>query len=1192
VELIKWRQELSALGGINPLISFEASSFGQVDLTRAHPGGLAQLVSARTTTVTNLVRDGVAQSRSLSATRRIRTKAKRIRESFGLESCFIAGGLVIHHSTERKMPILLWPTSLIPKGDDYEVRIGGDAILNPVLVQLIREHRPDFRESDLLAVALTGPDLIPVAVLSLVAELLATPDTEIEKQLVLGNFVPDLSLIPKSAEGVGFLKVIAEKPALSPLSDQAPMAIANADSRQLEVIQRALKGESFAVETLPGTGYIQTVINLLGNLAACGKRTLIVAPREQTIDELSERLSQLGLGGLAIRNTDVWADAVAAISRNEKASEPASAAASAELSQSTKDVEEYFESVQAVDATLGLSLTQVLTRLAELSALAEAPVNSARIRPELLLGLRDNGEELIANAHAAGVFRFGPQHTPWFGARFSSATEIANAVRAAKELAGEEFRTLSYQINRYLADQKLKPCNSVSEWSAQLLLLMGIRETLDRFLPSIYDRSLAEMISATAPRGERGDLSGAQRRRFKKLAKGYIRPGSQVPNLHQALVAAEGQRSLWLELNLTQAPPTVPLGLNDVKSKFDQIYQALDLMQKHLDPSPDLELLTRMSFEELAPQLTKLAEQTEILDELLEREPVLRGLQGEGLADLALELCRISPSQTRAQQEFELCWWQSALEAIVAANPEILDFTAERIAEIEARFERAADAAIVQSLKSLQHLLAQSWKQAIQKHPAQADELRNQLRSRKLTLKSAKRAGAAWSALAPAVICSPLRVHEVGQESFDVLLILDAASTGVAEAMAAMQLAEQVIGFGDPVISAPENFDTVARANQGYVDSDRESVFSLLSGHSATMAITNSYRIEGQVLGQYLNSNFYQNRLELEPSSASLFGTSNFEHIEIKEDAKASSTIEGATESLDAEVSKVVELVLNHARWSPAQSLMVVTPSRTHAERVATGVTQAVLQQPQLAEFFDAHGREKFEVLMMSEIVHRIADRVIFSVGFGRTPEGRISGSLGDFNSPNAARWMVNQIASARKRLTVVSCYNFEDFAGGSLPENQRWLKDLIAPSFLSEARSGEPDPLLKDLSLRLQKLGLKVELNFAGRIALAVSFGQRAAVVDPDWSLTGDSWDEKLRLRPGLLRAMGWEYLRVHALEIFARPQDVANRIASQLGVEVEKKKQPLFEDKAFEDTSRAWGDPDDSNDQRLRDDKPPHWG
>ncbi len=228
----------------------------------------------------------------------------------------------------------------------------------------------------------------------------------------------------------------------------------------------------------------------------------------------------------------------------------------------------------------------------------------------------------------------------------------------------------------------------------------------------------------------------------------------------------------------------------------------------------------------------------------------------------------------------------------------------------------------------------------------------------------------------------------------------------------------------------------------------------------------------------------------------------------------------------------------------------------------------------------------------MSEIVHRIADRVIFTVGFGRTPEGRISGSLGDFNSPAAARWMVNQIASARKRLTVVSCYNFEDFAGGSLPENQRWLKDLIAPPFMSEARPGEPDPLLQDLALRLRKLGVKVELNFAGRIALAASYRNQAAAIDPDWSLTGNNWDEKLRLRPNLLRAMGWQYLRVHAFEIFATPQDVANRIASSLGVDLVSKREPLFEEKAFEDNPRAWGDGDNSNDDRLRDERPPHWG
>jgi hypothetical protein len=1192
VELSSLNQELSALGGQNPLINFEASSFGQVDLSRAHPGGLAQLVSARFTTISNLVRDGVAQTRSLSATRRIRAKSKRIRESFGLDSCFIAGGLVVDHESGQKMPILLWPVSLIPKGEDYEVRIASDAILNPVLVQLIRQHRPEFRESDLIALALTGPDLIPVAVLTLVAELLAVPTVEIEKQLVLGNFVPDLSLTPKVDAATGFTKVLLGDPAPAPSPTGTIHLVANADSHQLEVIRKATTGDSFTVETLPGTGYIQTVINLMATLAMSNKRMLVIAPREQTVDELAERLAQVGLAGLAIRNTDSWADAVAAISRNEKAPTSVPAVSQQELQAATAEVEKYFSAVGVSDSDLALSLTQALTKLAQLSALADAPINSARIRTELLAGLKQSGPELVARGFEAGLFSFGPQHSPWFGARFSSQEEIAKAVASAKALAGEEFRTLSYQINRYLADQKLAPCLSVEQWSNQLLLLMGIRETLDRFVPAIYDRPLTEMISATAPRGERGQLSGAQRRRFKKLARDYVRPGSQVANLHAALIAAEQQRTLWLELNQTQAPPTVPLGLNDAKAKFDQVLATLELIQRHLDPNPDFELLTRLSFEDLANKLNELAEKTAVLDQLLEREPLLRELQAAGLGDLVAELCVISPTAERAQTEFELCWWQSALEAVVAGNPEILEYTAETIGELELRFEKAAEAVIAESAQRVQEKLANDWKLAVQKHPAQADELRNQLRTRKLSIRQARKTGAVWDALAPAVLCSPLRVHELGADNFDVLLVLDAASTGVADALSAMQLCNQVIGFGDPVISAPENFDTIARANQGYVESARASVFEVLTERFGSLALQVSYRTEGQVLGSYLNQNFYQNRLIIEPSASSLFGTTNFEHIEIRDDARAASTIEGATESLDSEVNKVVELVINHARWTPAQSLMVVTPSRAHADRISAGVQQAVLSQAQLAEFFDAHGREKFEVLAMSEIVHRIADRVIFSVGFGRTPEGRISGTLGDFNSPHAARWMVNQIASARKRLTVVSCYNFEDFAGGSLPENQLWLKDLIAPSFLSDPRPGDPDPLLKDLSLRLQKLGLSVELNFAGRISLAVSFGQRAAVVDPDWALTGSTWDEKLRLRPGLLKAMGWEYLRVHALEIFARPQDVANRIAKQLGVEVERRKQPLFEEKAFEDTASAWGDPDDSNDDRLRDDKPPHWG
>ena len=1186
-------QQLQSIGGSNPLKTFEASTFGQIDLARAHPGGLAQLTGSRSTTITNLVRDGVAQSRALSAARRIRAKAKSIEQNFSIAALFIAGGAVLTREGDT-LPILLWRSHLLPKGDDYELRVESSPMLNPALLTLLKSVRPDFRESDLYAIANAQGELIPVSVLSLVTELLGDSAQETQKLLVLGNFIPDLVRVTKigvtQSPLLDLLAFGGDNPAAV---SQAALAIENADSSQLAVLERGLSGQSFATWTLPGAGYLQTIVNLLANLALSQKRALLIAPRKQTLDEVAERLSQAGMQGLAIREGNTWGDTVAAISRNEKSESHRLPEAKQRLEKAQADVESYFSALHSNDNPLNLTLIEIIEKLAELAAKPLPPVNNARIKPEQLPSIRQAAANLLHRAHQAGVFRYGPGDSPWFGANFTTESEISTCVGEVKDLAGEQFRLLSYQINRYLNDLNLKPCDSVEQWSVQLKLLLGIRETLDRFLPSIYDRPLHELIMATGPRSERGLQSGAARRRFKKLAKQYIRPGSSVPNLHTSLLAAQEQFDLWLELNQTKAPPTVPLGLSDVQQKFEKIFAVLDNLQRHLDPNPDIELLTRLDLAGLAQKLSELATKTEPLDGYLERLPLVNQLGELGLGGLVRELCKVNPSAEQLDDEFDLAWWQSALETVVSANPGIMEYTNQQIAAIELEYEMAAQELVAQSNAFARAELSKRWKDGIASYPAQADDLRGLLRERKLDLRNASTQGRAlYRSLVPAVLVSPYRVAELDPaEKFDVVIILDAASVGVAEAADALSRASQLIAFGDDELAAPASFDTVARATQGNSEPDRVSVFSLARKNLPLMTITRNYRTQGQVLGKYLNDNFYDDQIVLEPASGQFFGKYNFEQIEVTEGTTASSTIEGATESMDAEVKKVAELVINHARWTPGESLMVVTASRSHAERVSSLVAEEVAKQPQLAEFFDAHGREEFECVTMSELTHRLADRVIFSVGFGRTPEGRISGTLGDFNSMSASRWMVNQIVAARKRLTVVSAYNFEDFAQ-SLPENQRWLKDLIAPSFLSEIKAGEPDPLLRDLSLRLEKLGLKVQLNFAGRIGLAVSHGTKAAVVDADWSLVGQSWDEKIRIRPGLLRAMGWHYLRVHALELFSRPQDVAHRIAMDLGMDLRNRSEPLFEERAYEDTSRAWGDTDDSNDDRLRDDKPPHWG
>jgi hypothetical protein len=48
------------------------------------------------------------------------------------------------------------------------------------------------------------------------------------------------------------------------------------------------------------------------------------------------------------------------------------------------------------------------------------------------------------------------------------------------------------------------------------------------------------------------------------------------------------------------------------------------------------------------------------------------------------------------------------------------------------------------------------------------------------------------------------------------------------------------------------------------------------------------------------------------------------------------------------------------------------------------------------------------------------------------------------------------------------------------------------------------------------------------------------------------------LRLRPELLRRLGWHYLRVHNFELFADPEAVAARVAGLIGATAGEEQTP----------------------------------
>ena len=91
---------------------------------------------------------------------------------------------------------------------------------------------------------------------------------------------------------------------------------------------------------------------------------------------------------------------------------------------------------------------------------------------------------------------------------------------------------------------------------------------------------------------------------------------------------------------------------------------------------------------------------------------------------------------------------------------------------------------------------------------------------------------------------------------------------------------------------------------------------------------------------------------------------------------------------------------------------------------------------------------------------------------------------------------------------------------------------------------------MLLDLARRLARRGLDVQIGYRGKLALVASNAGRAVAVETDEDVNRGSLRESLRLRPDVLRRLGWHYLRVHSFELFADPDAVAARIAKLIGV------------------------------------------
>ena len=430
-----------------------------------------------------------------------------------------------------------------------------------------------------------------------------------------------------------------------------------------------------------------------------------------------------------------------------------------------------------------------------------------------------------------------------------------------------------------------------------------------------------------------------------------------------------------------------------------------------------------------------------------------------------------------------------------------------------------------------------------------------------------------------------------------------------------------------------------------------ESILDVLSAALPVRRLTWHYRSLDERLVSFANAQMYDGTLVTFP------GTSD-EAVVRLEVVDGSAPVQPgleAIESTQAEVDRVVKLVLAHARTRPGESLGVIALGIKHATRIDQALHSALIGAEGLGDFFDEDAAERFFVKNLERVQGDERDAIILSIGYGKTPHGRVLHRFGPLNLEGGERRLNVAITRARRRMTVVSSFTAADLD----PTRLRARGALMLRDFLSYAADGGSqaatedvapvgagvDPLVADLASRLRAGGLVVHAGYgtsAQRLDLAVEdphrLGRVLVAVETDGPRYAamSSTRDRDRLRVEQLRRLGWEHVRIWSTDLFRDPaRDVARVVAAvrraseahpqgdeavvpvSQGEEQAKDEQTQEEkaqdelssapstkvpaaearskpEQTRDDTDADWGERSSgsSHDQWLQEQRPPHWG
>jgi very-short-patch-repair endonuclease len=1157
----------------------------------------------------------------------LQRKALSNLEEKGIETLCLAMGMATWRASDGgrpyNAPVLLLPARIESRGragDDLRLAVAGEPQVNPVLLYVLEElYSVRIEASEVLSGCSEDESghwrIDEKGVFARIERATtAVPDFKVTRRVVLANFqfakmamVEDLK---KNSDAIASSAIVAavaghgpsrqklaqavtdvEPPQLDERRASDDYLVLDADSTQHRAIVLVGKGQNGVVQGPPGTGKSQTIANLIAQSVAEGRRVLFVAEKRAALDAVIRRLTHpdVGLGhlvldlhGASVSRKEVMARLADALQRIRKAL-PADGveAVHRQFESRRKRLNEHARRVNEIRQPTGLSINQMVGRMLRLPAAATTDLRFRNATLEALTAERaDEVRQWIQESAANPTLFLGTDPSPWNNADIKDGQRAQEALDLARKAANELWPKFERLLEQVVNQLGVQPPSTLTEAASFLAVLRDARSIHEQYDTEIFSSQPGDLARALDPttRGPMGAIwaflsnpryRGA-RKRLLALRASPASPGM----LRQEALQAEDVLRRWQALSPASSAPIHA----QVATEFCSAFEAVHEVTRELEAITGSDRFDSVELAAAASRLQMLAGDGRIpllLPQIYDLRSRFKEAQLGGFVD---DLREHGVAADHWVGRFDHIWLNSALEHAFASDPALATFNGREHEQVIEEFKRLDRERVRLAAQRVRRLHAERAIEAMNRHFYQADLVRREAakRSRHIPLrKLLADAPEVLTRIAPCWVASPLSVSQLldgGGRHFDIVVFDEASQILQEEAIPALYRAEQVVVAGDRHQLPPTTFFATAVEGEDEIpDADDEArsagATAAVGGFESLLATLEAflpnwflewhYRSEDERLITFSNTRVYDGRLVTFPSA---HDREAVRHILVQHEP----ALGGQEESASREVEEVVRQVIQHAQERPRESLGVITMGIKHANRVQAALDRALIDRPDLSDFFSIEREERFFVKNLETVQGDERDAIILSIGYGKAANGDLPHRFGPLTQDVGYRRLNVAITRAKRRMCVISSFSHDEIdLNRSGSRGVQLLKAYLEYAACGGARLPEDEragevglnAFEADVRDALEAKGVKTRPQFGAsryRIDLVAMHprrpGRPVLAIECDGASYHSSATarDRDRLRQAHLERLGWRFHRIWSTDWFYHREQELDRAMS----------------------------------------------